>query len=192
MTRWSQPTILGEGFQPRQSPTIGRSSRPCMSLYGGFLQQLALLGTHQIFLRNAQDTFTRDAALYLCRALVEQRKVVLAGASSSLGLVSRQAVEMSTLGNWTPLRSRLTPIPFKGDLLFNEEILQQADHLDKEQEQLKKARAFGTKGGSSRFMFKGRSGGSSTRSPAPTNAPPSQTPSSRGGHGSRSRPVLQG
>ena len=36
---------------------------------------------------------------------------------------------MSTLGNWTPLRSRLAPIPFKGGLLFDDEILQQADCL---------------------------------------------------------------
>ncbi len=141
------------------------------------------------FFEHAHDTFTRDTALYLYHALVEQCKVVLAGASSSLGLVRRQAVETSTLGNWTPLRSRLAPIPFKGDLLFNGEILQQADHLDKEQEQLKKARAFGSKRGSSRSMFRGRSVGSSTsRSPAPVNAPPSQTQSSsRGGHRSRSR-----
>ncbi len=66
----------------------------------------------------------------------------LKGASSSLGLICRQTVETSTLGNWTPLRSRLAPIPLKGGLLFNGEILQQADCLDKEEEQLKRRPPF--------------------------------------------------
>ncbi len=95
----------------------------------------------QFFFDTAQDRTSRDVALYLYRALVEQRTNCHKGASSSLILIC-QAVETSMLGNWTPLRSRLAPIPFKGSLLFDGEILQQADCLDKEEEQLKKARSF--------------------------------------------------
>ncbi len=59
------------------------------------------------------------------------------------GAHSPQAIETSSLGNWIPLKSRLAPIPFKGGRLFAEEILQQADSLDKEQKQLKRAHSFG-------------------------------------------------
>ncbi len=68
----------------------------------------------RFFFEIAQDRMSRDVALYLYRALVEQRTICLKAASSSIGLIRRQAVETSTLGNWTPLRSRLAPIPFKG------------------------------------------------------------------------------
>ncbi len=70
------------------------------------------------FFETAQDRISRDVALYLYRALVEQHSICLKGAASSIGLIRRQAVETSTLGNWTPLRSRLAPIPFKAGLLF--------------------------------------------------------------------------
>ncbi len=71
---------------------------------------------------------------------MEQCKICLSGASSSLGLIPRQGFETSTLGNWTPLRS--SPIPFKGGLLYDGEILQPVDWCDKKEYQLKKARAF--------------------------------------------------
>ncbi len=141
------------------------------------------------FFETAQDSISRDVALYLYRALVEQRSICLKGASSSIGLIRRQAVETLTLGNWTPLRSRLAPIPFKGGLLFGGEILQQADCLDKEEEQLKKAHSLGSRRGYLRSIFKDRArGGSSSQSPAPQSAPTSQQPqASRGSHRARSR-----
>ncbi len=71
----------------------------------------------------ASDSCGRNTARYLYRALVEQRTLCLTGASSSLGLIRHQAIETSTLGNWTPLRSRLAPIPFKGGCIFAGEIL---------------------------------------------------------------------
>ncbi len=134
------------------------------------------------FFNSVQDSFARGTALFLYQALVEERKVCLAGASSSLGLIRRQ--EMSTLGNWTPLRFHLEAIPFQGGLLFDGEILQQADCLDNEAEQLKKARGFGLKRGSIHNIFRNRSrGGSISQSSAPTGAPTTQTQSSsRGGH----------
>ena len=46
-----------------------------------------------------QDRYSRDASLYLYHALVEQWKICLAGASSLLGLIHRQAVETATLVN---------------------------------------------------------------------------------------------
>ncbi len=144
----------------------------------------------RFFFETAQDRISRDVALYLYRAIVEQRSVCLKGAASSIGLIRRQAVETSTLGNWTPLRSRLAPIPFKGGLLFGGEILQQADCLDKEEEQLKKARSFGVRRGFPRSIFRGQPrGGSSSQSPAPRPAPTSsqQPPSNRRGRRARSR-----
>ncbi len=101
----------------------------------------------------APDSCGRNTACYLYRALVEQRTLCLTGTSSALGLIRRQTIETSSLGNWIPLRSRLAPIPFKGGRLFADEILQQADSLDKEQEQLKKARSFG---GPFRGFFRSR------------------------------------
>ncbi len=89
----------------------------------------------------------------------------LKGASSSLGLICCQAVETSILGNWTPLRSRLVPIPFKGGLLFDGEILQQVDCLDKEEVQLKKARSFGSRWGYLRNIFRGHSRGDQHHNP---------------------------
>ncbi len=74
----------------------------------------SVLHVVRFFFDTAQDRTSRDVALYLYRALVEQQTNCLKGASSSLGLIRRQAVETSTLGNWTPLRSRLAPIPFTG------------------------------------------------------------------------------
>ncbi len=109
----------------------------------------------QFFFDTAQDRTSKDVSLYLYQALVEQQGICLKGASSSLGLIRRQAVEMSTLGNWAPLRSHLVPIPFKGGLLFDSEILQQGDCLDKEEEQLKKARSFGARRGYLRDIFRG-------------------------------------
>ncbi len=102
------------------------------------------------------DTHARDTAFYLHRALVDQRTIYLFGwASSSLDLIPRQGVETSsTLGNWTPLQSHLGPIPFRGRHLFNGEILQKVDSLDKEEEQLKKPRSFGIKRGSFRNIFR--------------------------------------
>ncbi len=100
-----------------------------------------------LFFNTTQDRLSKDVALYLYRALVEQCSMCLKGASSSLGLIHRQAVETSTLGNWTPLRSRLAPLPFKGGLLFDGEILQQVGCLDKEEEQLKKALSFRSRRG---------------------------------------------
>ncbi len=141
----------------------------------------------RFFFDTAQDRTSRGVALYLYRALVEQRTNCLKGASSSLGLIRRQAVETAMLGNWTPLRSRLAPIPFKGGLLFDGEILQQADCPDKEEEQLKKARSFGARRGYLRNIFKGCSrgggGGSTSQSPAPPAPPTSQCSQqpSRGG-----------
>ncbi len=148
------------------------------------------------FFETAQDRIsTRDVALYLYRALVEQLYICLKGAASSISLIQCQAVKTSTLGNWTPLRSRLAPIPFKGGLLFDGEILQQADCLDKEEEQLKKARSFGSRRGYLRTIFRGNArGGSSSQSPAPRPAPTSnqQQPSSRGGRRARSRSHSRG
>ncbi len=137
------------------------------------------------FFETAQDRTSRDVALYLYRALVEQWVICLKGAASSISLIRHEAVETSTLRNWTPLRSRLAPIPFKGGLLFDSEILQQVDCLDKEEEQLKKARSFGSRPGYLSSIFRGHSrGGSTTQSPAPLAAPTSQQShsSSRGGH----------
>ncbi len=142
------------------------------------------------FYETAHDRISRDVALYLYRALVEQRNICLKGAASSISLIRRQAVETLTLGNWTPLRSRLAPIPFKGGLLFGGEILQQADCLDKEEEQLKKASSFGSRRGYLRSIFKGQTrGGSSSQSPAPRPAPTSsqQQPSTKGGRRVRSK-----
>ena len=107
-----------------------------------------------------------------------------------IGLIRRQVVETSTLRNWTPLRSRLAPIPFKSGLLFGGEILQQADCLDKEEEQLKKARSFGSRRGYLRSIFKGQTRGrSSSQSTAPRPAPTSNQQQSitRGGRRARSR-----
>ncbi len=110
---------------------------------------------------------------------MEQRTLCLAGASSSLGLIRRQAIETSSLGNWIPLRSRLAPIPFKGGRLFADEILQQADSLDKEQEQLKRACSFD---GPFRGFFRSRLQAISQGyalpflSPPPFSAGPVQTP----------------
>ena len=112
-----------------------------------------------LFFDTAQDRTSRDVVLYLYRTLVEQWSMCLKGASSSLSLICLQAVETLTPGNWTPLRYHLAPIPFKGDLLFDGEILQQADCLDKEEEQLKKARSFGSRRGYLRNIFRGRSVG---------------------------------
>ncbi len=137
----------------------------------------------RFFFDTAQDRTSRDVALYLYQALV-WNSGAYASREPLLGLVCRQAVETSTLGNWTPLRSRLAPIPFKGGLPFNGEILQQADCLDKEEEQLKKARSFGYRRGYLRNIFRGRPRGSSTsQSPAPPPALTSHQPhsSSRGG-----------
>ncbi len=133
----------------------------------------------------ASDSCCRNTACYLYRALVEQRTLCLTGASSALGLIRRQAIEATSLGNWIPLRSRLAPIPFKGGCLFADEVLQQADSLDKEQEQLKKARSFG---GPFRGFFRIRPGGGSKPS-APTSTVTSQMQyqPSRGGRGGRSR-----
>ena len=59
------------------------------------------------FFETAHDKISRDIAFYfyLYQALVEQRNICLKGAASSIGLIRHQAVERSTLGNWTPLRS---------------------------------------------------------------------------------------
>ncbi len=144
----------------------------------------------RFFFDTALDRTSRDVALYLYRSLVEQRSICFKGASSSLGLVCRQAVKTLTLGNWTPLRSCLAPIPFKGGLFFGGEILQQADCLDKEEEQLKKACSFGSRQGYLRNIFRGHSrGGSTSQSPAPAPALTSQQPqsSSRGGNRARLR-----
>ncbi len=111
----------------------------------------------RFFFDTAQDRLSRDVAFYLYRALVEQCSICLKGASSSLGLIRRQAVEISTLGNWTPLRSCLASIPFKGSHLFDGEILQQADCLDKEEDQLKKALFFRSRWGYLLNIFRGRS-----------------------------------
>ena len=144
----------------------------------------------RFFFDTAQDTTSRDIALYLYRALVEQQANCLKGAAFSLGLIQCQAVETSTLGNWTPLRSRLAPIPFKVGLLFDGEILQQADCLNKEEEQLKKARSFGARRGYLRNIFGGRPrGGSISQTPAPPSALTSQHSQqpSRGGRRAWSR-----
>ncbi len=58
------------------------------------------------------------------------------------------------------------------------------DCLDKEEEQLKKARAFGSRRGYICNIFRGRTrGGSTSQSPAPPGAPATQAQiSARGGH----------
>ncbi len=172
------------------SSTIARSSRLYEAFMATFRTNWHASVQVRLFFDTVQDRMSRDVALYLYRALVEPRSICLKGASSSLGLVRRQVVETSTLENWTPFRSRLAPIPFEGGLLFDGEILQQADCLDNEEEQLKKARSFGSRRGYLRNIFRGRSrGGSTSQSPAPPPAPTSQQPqsSSRGGRRALSR-----
>ena len=132
------------------------------ALYEAFMAAFRTNGHASVlvhFFDIAQDRMSRDVVLYLYRALVEQWSICLKGASSSLDLIRHQVVGTSTLGNWTPLRSRLAPIPFQGGLLFDGEILQQADCLDKEEGQLKKARSSGSRWGYLRNIFRGRSRG---------------------------------
>ncbi len=91
------------------------------------------------YLRSIQPNgFGRAVVDALIKALEEQRKISLAGTSSSLGLLHCQAIDVSSLGTWPALKSRLAPLPFRGGLLFDGGFQQEAEKADKEEEQLKK------------------------------------------------------
>ncbi len=110
------------------------------------------------------------------KALEEQRKISLSGASSSLGLLCRQAIDVSSLGTWPALENRLAPLPFRSGLLFDGGFQQEAEKADKGEEQLKRTRSYASKrAGSSRQPFQnGFRANFYAPAPRNTSAPPRQ------------------
>ncbi len=65
------------------------------------------------------NEFSRAVVDTLIKALEEQHKISFLGASSSLGLLHHEAINVSSLGTWPVLKNHLAPLPFRGGLLFD-------------------------------------------------------------------------
>ncbi len=141
-------------LNPRGStPNVAVSEhrRVVEGLYEAFMATWRTNWHSSVLIRYLQTLDMDDGAKAvvdaLFKAVVEQRSTSLAGAASSVGLMRRQAIDASSLGNWTALRTRLAPVPFRGSHLFDGATLPTAEDVDKEEEQVKRAKSIASRKG---------------------------------------------